>query len=431
MLAFATLVLNGCKDKAKIPESNFQAGRAAGFPTVLTQYQTIDLIDDPAHEPMVVQHPDGTLFVAGFGATPDTNSQPQLWKSGDGGVSWVRVDVGTSEDGARGNSDVDLAMGPDGTLYFISMGFDWKTFEGVRMAIGVSRDLGASWTWTTLSEDRYDDRPWVGVAPDGTAHAIWNDGAGVCHAVSTDRGRTWEEWDRVHPRGGSSHLAIGPEGEIAVRITPLSASGHQYDEGVELIAVSTDGGRTWLIHEAPGTRGAWDSTFSDPTKVPRWVEPVAWDEDGILYHLWSEGNDLILGRSLDQGATWVSWIVADDGEVAYFPYLIARGSGELAATWLTGRENSLMVNVALIQTPSSDDGEPLVVRATPFQQEVWSELEGAVIRSASGEYVPVIFLRDADLGVITTIRDIRGDRERGLRLHGDRQGFTWRRFKRE
>jgi len=193
--------------------------------------------------------------------------------------------------------------------------------------------------------------------------------------------------------------------------------------------VSTDGGRTWITHDAPGTRGIWDTTFSDPTKVPRWVEPVAWDADGVLYHLWSEGNDLVLGRSVDQGVTWLSWIVANDGEVAYFPYLIARGSGELAATWLTGRKDSLMVNVALIQAPSSDDGEPLIARATPFQQEVLSELEGEVIRSASGEYVPVIFLDDAELGVVTTIRDIRGDREGGLMLHGDRQGFTWRKFK--
>jgi hypothetical protein len=433
LFAIIVLVLWGCKDTAKERESELAAERAAAFPNELIQTQKVDHIDNPAHEPMVVQHPDGTLFVAGFGATPDTESQPQLWKSSNGGESWERVDVGTADDGARGNSDVDLAMGPDGTLYFISMGFDWKTFEGVRMAIGASQDLGASWTWTTLSEDRYDDRPWVKVAPDGTAHAIWNDGSGVCHAVSKDRGQTWEEWDRVHPAGGSSHLAIGPEGEVAVRITPLSASGHQYDKGLELIEVSTDGGRTWITHDAPGIRGPWDATFSDSTIVPRWVEPLAWDAGGMLYHLWSEGKKVFLGRSANQGATWTQWVVANESDTAFFPYLIARGSGELAATWFTGsganfQSENLMVNVALIQAPRSEDGQPLVARAAPFQPETWSENKGEVIRDTAGEYVPMIFLGKTELGVVTAMRDLRGDRESGLTLHGDQQGFTWRKF---
>jgi hypothetical protein len=403
------------------------AGQSSVFPTELTQLEPTHHIDEPANEPMVVQHPDGTLFVAGFGVTPDTHSQPLLWKSSNGGESWERVDVGTADDGARGNSDVDLAMGPDGTLYFITMGFNWTTFEGTHMTIGVSKNLGVSWTWTILSEDRFDDRPWIEVAPDGTAHAIWNDGSGVSHAVSTDSGQTWEEWDKVHPAGGSSHLAIGPKGEVAVRVTPLSASANRYDEGVELIAVSTDGGRTWRTHNAPGTR-EWDATFQDPTKLPRWVEPLAWDADGMLYHLWSEGKDLMLARSADQGATWIRWIVANDGEDAYFPYLIARGSGELAATWYTSRGESLKVNVALIQAPSSDEDKPLVARATPFQQEAWIELEGSATRDTAGEYVPLIFLGDAGLGVVTAIRKVGPNPEIRFTKRGDRQGFTWRKF---
>ena len=40
--------------------------------------------------------------------------------------------------------------------------------------------------------------------------------------------------------------------EIAVRITPMSASANKFDRGVELIAVSTDAGRTWNKRPAPG-----------------------------------------------------------------------------------------------------------------------------------------------------------------------------------
>src|SRR4051794_35808584 len=62
-----------------------------------------------AREPMIVEHPDGTLFVAGFG-----EPAPTLWRSRDAGATWTRVDVGTEADGAIGNSDVDLAVARDG-----------------------------------------------------------------------------------------------------------------------------------------------------------------------------------------------------------------------------------------------------------------------------------------------------------------------------
>ena len=134
-----------------------------------------------------------------------------------------------------------------------------------------------------LSKTRFDDRPWVKVAPDGTAHVIWNDGAGVCHAVSRDGGLTWTERDRIHPQGGSSHLAVGPSGEVAVRVIPTSAAGMKIDEGIDLIAVSIDGGMTWQKRAAPGTR-EWNLL---PFPVPRWVEPLAWDEKGALYSFWT------------------------------------------------------------------------------------------------------------------------------------------------
>ncbi len=181
----------------------------------------VEHVEKLAREPMIVEHPDGTLFVTGYG-----EPLPILYKSTDKGATWTSVAVGTIADGAVGNSDVDLAVAPDGTLYFIAMTFDRTTFEGTQISIGSSRDAGATWSWSLLSKTRYDDRPWVEVAPDGVAHAIWNDGSGVAYAVSRDRGLTWTEQPRIHDQGGSSHLAIGPAGEIAVRISPVSASAN-------------------------------------------------------------------------------------------------------------------------------------------------------------------------------------------------------------
>lgn len=410
------LVLAACASKP----SDDQIPTAAASqpdPPSLGLAKPIHHLDSVAREPMLVEHPNGTLFVSGYGSQVtgvDPKAVPNLWKSSDGGLIWERVDVGKAADGAIGNSDVDLAVGPGGELYFVSMGFNRTTFEGTHVAIGVSHDVGETWNWTLLSEDRLDDRPWVVVTPHGDAHVIWNDGSGVSHATSTDGGRTWEERSKIHPRGGSSHLAVGTHGELAARISPISGSGHVFDEGLELIAISTDGGETWNKHSAP-RQLEWDPTLSDPKKVPRWVEPLAWDSEGHLYHLWSEGRTVHLGRSVDHGASWDSWLIAEEGEVAYFPFLAARGPGELAATWFSGRGDDMEVNIALIDAPESPNTEPKTLRAKPFQPDTWREGQEPKVRDPGGEYVPVAFLSGGGLGVVTTVQD----------SHGDRFGFTW------
>ena len=152
-------------------------------PATLALIDSTTHLDKAAREPMLVEHPSGTLFVSGY-----WEPTPTLWRSVDRGATWRRVDVGPPQRGAIGNSDVDLAVAPDGTLYFVTMLFDRPKLEGASINIAVSKDTGATWTWTQLSTSRFDDRPWVEVAPDGTAHVIWNDLDGVAHSVSRTEG---------------------------------------------------------------------------------------------------------------------------------------------------------------------------------------------------------------------------------------------------
>jgi photosystem II stability/assembly factor-like uncharacterized protein len=400
------------------PEEEMAQPEAGG----LVLADPVHHLDGLAREPMLVQHPGGALFLAGYGSQvtgTDPRAVPRLWRSDDGGAGWSRVEVGSAQEGAIGNSDVDLAVGPSGALFFASMGFDRSTFEGTHVAIGVSHDIGANWSWTLLSETRLDDRPWVAVAPEGTAHVVWNDDSGVAHAVSKDGGHTWEERQRIHPEGGSSHLAVGPNGELAVRITPIAASANVFAQGVDLVAVSRDGGESWEKHPAPGERD-WDPTFRDPTKVPRWVEPLAWGAGGALYHLWSAGSEVRLARSTDQGQSWTEWAIAEAESVAFFPFLTASDEGNLAATWFTGSGDEMAANVALIEVPEGE-GQPGVLRSEAFQPDSWRESEGERVRDPGGEYLPVVFLADGDLGVAAPIQD----------LHGDRFGFSWWRVTRE
>ena len=381
---------------------------------ILAVAQRVEHLDVAGREPMVVEHPDGSLFVAGYGLQP----RPTLWKSRDRGATWTRVDVGSEAQGAIGNSDVDLTVSRDGTLYFVNMFFDRAALEGRQIAIGVSRDTGATWVWTTLSQTRFDDRPWVAVAPDGAAHVIWNDGSGVLHTASRDRGVTWSTPTRIHSQGGSSHLAVGPHGEVAVRIVPLSASGNKFDPGVDLIAVSTDGGTTWEKRPPPGQR---DWAQEDTGRVtPRWVEPLAWDGEGRLYALWTDTTGVWLARSADRGGTWTSWRLVTSRAISYYPYLVARGHGELAATWFSGVGGDLEWRVARLQVPG-DSAAPRVIQSAPLPIEVWiprGAQGDSLHHGTGGEYLGLAFLHDGGLGVVSPIQN----------PSAHRVGFTWWRF---
>lgn len=371
----------------------------------LVPIQQVDHLDEAAREPSIVEHPNGTLFVTGYGMGSNDTAQtvPRLWKSTDQGASWTRVNVGTEADGALANSDVSLAVAADGTLYFATMQFDHKTFEGQHIVVGASKDAGNSWHWTMLAKKRYDDRPWVAAAPDGTAHVIWNDGGGVYHSVSRDHGATWSQPEAIHPSGGSSHLAVGPKGEVAVRIAPVSASGNMFTPGVDLIAISSDGGKTWAKHEAPGRRD-W-APMDTPGATPRWVEPLAWDSAGILYSLWADVKGIWLARSPDQGITWKQYKITEPDALPYFPYLAARGPGELAATWFSAAGDLLRWHICRVHL----SGDHLqTAESAPLETQAWSKSEEPdhpLIRSSAGEYLTVTFLRNGELAVATPIQN--------------------------
>lgn len=361
-------------------------------------------------EPMIVELTNGSLLVAGYGSS-DPNDTPRLWQSSNGGSTWRRVDVGKPTDGAIGNSDVDLAVAPKGTIYFVSMGYKWPPNpEGTHIAVGVSRDEGKTWKWTVLTRERKVDRPWVVVAPDGKAYVIWNDGRSVFCAKSNDEGATWTTGTVTDAGGGSSHLAVGPKGELAVRLTPVSQSGEGFTPGADLIAISVDGGVSWQNHVAPGERDWVPMDKAGPKDTPRWVEPLVWDAKGDLYSLWTNKKAVWLARSRDLGETWKTWKTADCTAMCFFPYLAAKGD-EVAATWMTGDEKKMSFYVARVTMGEVEAAQ--VITSAPLELDVWqkSDKPGSQPEAdGGGEYDAVMFLRNGDLAVVTPVQD--GEKKR-------------------
>lgn len=386
LLAFAALA--GCA-------ASTMDSAPASAASLEAPLQPLSILGMPLREPAIVEHPDGALFVAGFDEDQTTDSlyRPRLYRSDDGGTRWARVDQGDIAEGAAGNSDADLAVAPDGTLYHAAM--EWMPW-GHAILVGASADAGATWRWQPVAVGPFVDRPWIAVAPDGMAHLTWSSPQGLHHASSDDRGATWTEGPLVHPSGGSGGLAVGPHGELAVRVFPLRAPAFLgaafvmllVDPAADGVAVSEDGGATWEMRKLPGTR-AYGDPLGRGADVPRWADPVAFDDEGTLYALWSEGDTLQLASSRDLGASWNVASLAkatdggrDDGPF-YFPYLAARGAGELVATWFSGTED-LHAHVAHAVW---ENAPTPVVTAHRFP------LEGGT----AGEYFQATFLREGGI----------------------------------
>jgi hypothetical protein len=111
-----------------------------------------------------------------------------------------------------------------------------------------------------------------------------------------------------------------------------------------------------------------------------------------------------LARSRDFGKTWrQSLVVETKDATAFFPYLIARGNGELAATWFAAKMpgwGSLRLHVARFHV--SDDGNPQNVHTVAFAIDVVSTQKEP---PTAGEYIPLAFLRNGRLAVATPIQD--------------------------
>jgi len=396
------------------------AALPAQQPAPLRVAERVTHLDSLAREPMVAQLPGGALLVSGY-----SQSITSIWRSTNGGAAWQRLGARAEVDGLLANSDVALAVAPDGTLYWAAMVFDRSTGRGVAVNVGVSGDAGATWRWTQPTRAPFDDRPWIGVAPDGAVHLIWNDGGGVRHSMSTDRGATWTEGPRVSGAGGSSALAIGPHGELAVRIVPISASGNVFAAGADSLAISTDRGASWRTLAMPGTRDwrAFDDTSAAARRAPatpRWVEPVAFDAAGTLWAAWTDRGALHLARSTDLGAHWRDDAIAQGGATLYYPFLAARGDGDVAVSWFSGARDSLRVHVARVAAGRGSDA-PRVAESEAIAIDAFgltARHEDPATRSSAGEYVGVAFLRDGSLALVTPVQN-----ERGAKF-----GFTFWRF---
>jgi len=113
---------------------------------------------------------------------------------------------------------------------------------------------------------------------------------------------------------------------------------------------------------------------------------------------------------VDQGATWSAQRLAEGGASRFFPYLVARGPGELAASWFTLDQERLRAHVGSIRV--DETGGARLVEAEPFEPDSWGRSPQGTPPppDPAGEYLALVFLQDGDLAVANPIQNARAQR---------------------
>ena len=122
LLILISILFTIAFSETAVADENVSGDQAA--PSVALAADRVDHVGAPessaTREPMIVEHPNGTLFVSGYGSPDGTPPQtvPRLWKSLDHGKTWTAVSVGTEAQGASRQFGCKSRDGPGWNFVF-------------------------------------------------------------------------------------------------------------------------------------------------------------------------------------------------------------------------------------------------------------------------------------------------------------------------
>ena len=111
-----------------------------------------------------------------------------------------------------------------------------------------------------------------------------------------------------------------------------------------------------------------------------------------------------------RGSVWRhgyhQWRVSEIDALSFFPYLTAKGPGELAATWFSGAGEALEWHVARVEVGVRED-LPRILQVSGLKTDSWilGSQSSVPVRDTAGEYLSVLFLRNDDLAVVSPIQN--------------------------
>lgn len=257
------------------------------------------------NEPVLALAPDGTIYVSAL---------QHLYRSTNGGSSWVATPRPIYASTLNLNSDSSLAVDPGGRLYFT---FDWP-FAG-STAVCASDDRGSNWSCNPAAVPGVSDRMWIIAPSNSAAYLTTNVGLYITNFYqSLDRGLTWIQSDTseiFEPQTGP----LIPEPSGSRLFQPFDST---------TIALSV---------YSPTPLGA--TRIDTPVQRSAGLPSLAFTPNGTLYTAGEEANNaggrkVVIGRSTNFGVSWTKFsIPATNTGTATFSWLAASGDGQIGVLY--------------------------------------------------------------------------------------------------
>lgn len=357
---------------ARYKKSNmtFSAPQELQRPIDLTNSTGTITSADQDVEPRIVHDALGNYYVAAIQGVP---GGIDVWKSIDSGNSFtylgqpdgVQIGATLGADGVGlGGGDEDIAVSPNGLVYASSLWLGSATQS-------TSFNGGTTWVSNPVSSDLpVVDRQWIASHGNNelylTTKQLGADLDGTVTlfvAKSFDSGATFPQVAPVTtPEVG---VQPGDQGNITVD----QKNGNVYTVFIDShgnivwLARSTDGGVTWSLKQV----------FAAPTgtNLANIFPTVAVDSGSNVYVVFSNGTDVFLTASTNQGASWTSPVRVNNGtgsKTALAPWVTAGSPGHVnVAFWgtsdINANDTAAQWQVFNAQSRDATDAIPTITQA--------------------------------------------------------------------
>ncbi len=342
-------------------------------------------------EPAVTIGPQGNVVLGGLDWF---QFQTDIWQGSFGTAPAAIGPIDAHIGKGIGGGDEDLDYGSTGTLHASTLMFFFNPRANA-LQLGVSAiacpDFAAATDFSHCRAQIIDttqaDRQWI--TSDGPVVYVSYHDSGSSTLIhvqrSLDDGMTWTKVASPIPGQGmvtgnstfnndqgqlvadpttGNVYAVYAAGEAGIQKATSTAFNHIY------VSRSTDMGRTWTAHlvfTAPmftGLNNVFPMLAVDPA-------------NGNLYAAWSDGHNVAVSTSTDQGNTWSAAATVNSGNAvtAIFPVIAARSG---------------LVDVAYYGTTASSDSDPSAVWNTYMAQSQDAVHFAQSVVSAHPNHVGVI-----------------------------------------
>ncbi len=309
-------------------------------------------------EPRAAYDALGNIYVAAIEGTPGGTD---VWKSVDGGSNFTYVGQPDAAQAASalagrtpgvGGGDEDIAVGTTGRVYMASL---WGAVLGVPGVGGVGAPLASAMCTSTNGGTIWINNPWAQNTPIIDRQWIATYGANTVYLTfqqegvdlvgtssifvlkSIDGGLTFPFMTEIT----TPELGLQPQFQGNIAVDP--SNGYVYTVFVGhpgnsiWVARSTDGGASFIlkaVHQGQPGQG-YDNVFPI----------IAIDRGGNPHVVYSDGQNVYLTSSSDQGATWTQEVRVNNGpgtKLGISPWIDAGDAGKVNIMWwATNSGNSL------------------------------------------------------------------------------------------